>query len=183
MTTRAGGAGRRIPISTRTWAWTGTATAATSNATSRKITLTAAPRVIACSLPLPRLRTGTEPRAPSPSSTGRRGLGVITSLVTPTWTCSGRRARGGPSRPLTRQRFAARGRPVFRALFYRLLRLLHVLDQLVQAPVVVVRDIGPPLAAPELGYDFVDGQFRRFGQQVGNEKLAPAEPSLSTLGP
>ena len=108
---------------------------------------------------------------------------VITSLVTPTWTCSGRRARGGPSRPLTRQRFAARGRPVFRALFYRLLRLLHVLDQLVQAPVVVVRDIGPPLAAPELGYDFVDGQFRRFGQQVGNEKLAPAEPSLSTLGP
>ena len=48
---------------------------------------------------------------------------------------------------------------------------------------MVVGDVCPPLAPLELDNDLLDGQLRRLGQQVGDQKLAPTESGTSALRP
>src|SRR3989454_4402954 len=94
---------------------------------------------------------GTRAGPSRTSSNDRRGL-RSSHLVAPTGTLSGRRVRGGPRRPRTPQRFAARRPPVFPAPLPPLLRPLHFFYQFVQAPLFGGGGICPPPSAPVLRY-------------------------------
>src|SRR3972149_3878355 len=58
----------------------------------------------------------------------------------------------------------------------------HIAHELSEIHVVLVRDLPPARAAPELADDLVEGAPRLLRQPVGDQELAPAELRLRPLG-